>query len=180
MIHVVLNVRIYRDGSIELYRAPNFDLICRVHHHHRLINRIRWHPIGSTEGKLTTHLFHQSLIAAFSDATRCNNWFATASEDATIRVYDFATLDGDVGDSIQTLQGHGQSVTSLCWSTHHLGMLLSGSSDGTAQVRVILICITPLLIPIPLVKIWNAETGQPLANCRGETHLTCHSLHKVF
>lgn len=45
-----------RDGSIEVYSLPSWALLRLFHDHRKLINRLRWNPIGSdsTNNKIKT------------------------------------------------------------------------------------------------------------------------------
>lgn len=66
-----------------------------------------------------------------------------------------------ITEPFRTLAGHTAKITSLSWSPHHDGRLVSVSYDGTAEVRVqiakILFCTvsTTLMIKEYLFLSWN-------------------------
>ncbi|XP_075066228.1 gem-associated protein 5 [Mixophyes fleayi] len=110
------------DGSIEIFRAPNLQLICTIQQHHKLVNALRWHHGHSEDPKLGFLL-------------------ASGSNNAVIYVHNLkgaleSSTDAPVTltDPFRTLSGHTGKITSLSWSPHHDAKLVSASYDGTSQV----------------------------------------------
>lgn len=68
--------------------------------------------------------------------------FATASDDSTLRVWDFARVSSE-----QILAGHGGDVKTVHWHPSS-SLLVSGSKDG-------------------LVKLWCARSGRSVATMHG-------------
>jgi gem associated protein 5 len=126
-----------KDGSIEIY-SSSWKILRILHDHKKLINRLKWNPILSSQ--FTTH-----------EESQCINWLASASEDSTIRIYDLSKLlkNSNISNKfiqnnttslpslseecVQILKGHTSQVSSLCWNIHEPTQLLSGSFDATAQ-----------------------------------------------
>ena len=74
-------------------------------------------------------------------------WIATASEDATTRVYD-----ANSGLPVRVLQGHSEAVRSIVFSPDGK-RILTGSNDGTA-------------------RLYSVETGTTLAEMAGQSRLS--------
>ncbi|XP_057890946.1 gem-associated protein 5 [Melospiza georgiana] len=124
------------DGSIEIFQAPNLKLLCTIQQHHKLINAIRWHHEHGTQPELSY------LIAS-------------GSINATIYVHNLKSVVENssenpltITEPFRTLAGHTAKITSLSWSPHHQGRLVSACYDGTAQV-------------------WDVMKEEPLCNYRG-------------
>ncbi|XP_054144035.1 gem-associated protein 5 isoform X1 [Melozone crissalis] len=124
------------DGSIEIFQAPNLKLLCTIQQHHKLINAIRWHHEHGTQPELSY------LIAS-------------GSINATIYVHNLKSVVENssenpltITEPFRTLAGHTAKITSLSWSPHHEGRLVSACYDGTAQV-------------------WDVMKEEPLSNYRG-------------
>uniref|UniRef100_A0A8C8VFV3 Gem nuclear organelle associated protein 5 n=1 Tax=Pelusios castaneus TaxID=367368 RepID=A0A8C8VFV3_9SAUR len=124
------------DGSIEIFQAPNLKLLCTIQQHHKLINAIRWHHEHGTQPELSC------LIAS-------------GSVNAVIYVHNLkSVLESSsktpvtITEPFRTLVGHTAKITSLAWSPHHDGRLVSACYDGTAQV-------------------WDVLKEEPLCNYRG-------------
>ncbi|XP_043845101.1 gem-associated protein 5 [Dromiciops gliroides] len=124
------------DGSIEIFQAPNLKLICTIQQHHKLVNAIRWHHEHGTNPELSY------LIAS-------------GSNNAVIYVHNLKNVIESTPESpvtitepFRTLSGHTAKITSLAWSPHHDGRLVSACYDGTAQV-------------------WDVLREEPLCNYRG-------------
>uniref|UniRef100_A0A8C0UFD6 Gem nuclear organelle associated protein 5 n=1 Tax=Cyanistes caeruleus TaxID=156563 RepID=A0A8C0UFD6_CYACU len=124
------------DGSIEIFQAPNLKLLCTIQQHHKLINAIRWHHDHGSQPELSY------LIAS-------------GSVNATIYVHNLKNVvensSGNplmITEPFRTLAGHTAKITSLSWSPHHEGRLVSACYDGTAQV-------------------WDVMKEEPLCNYRG-------------
>ncbi|XP_043560145.1 gem-associated protein 5 [Chiloscyllium plagiosum] len=124
------------DGSIEIFQAPHLKLLCTIQMHHKLVNAIRWHHPHGTQPELS------SLIAS-------------GSNNAIIYVHNLKTVLESPPDTpitvtepYRTLPGHTAKITSLAWSPHHDGRLVSACYDGTAQV-------------------WDVLKEEPLSNYRG-------------
>ncbi|NXE91924.1 GEMI5 protein, partial [Menura novaehollandiae] len=124
------------DGSIEIFQAPDLKLLCTIQQHHKLINAICWHHEHGTQPEMSY------LIAS-------------GSINATIFVHNLKSVVENTSESpltitepFRTLSGHTGKVTSLAWSPHHEGILVSACYDGTAQV-------------------WDVMKEEPLCNYRG-------------
>ncbi|NXQ33491.1 GEMI5 protein, partial [Alaudala cheleensis] len=124
------------DGSIEIFQAPDLKLLCSIQQHHKLINAIRWHHEHGAQPELSY------LIAS-------------GSINATIYVHNLkSVLENSpenpvtITEPFRTLAGHTAKITSLSWSPHHEGRLVSACYDGTAQV-------------------WDVMKEEPLCNYRG-------------
>ncbi|KAM9185379.1 gem-associated protein 5 isoform 1-T1 [Mergus octosetaceus] len=124
------------DGSIEVFQAPSLKLLCTIQQHHKLINAIRWHHEHGSQPELSY------LIAS-------------GSVNATIYVHNLKSIVENTSESpltitepFRTLSGHTAKITSLSWSPHHEGRLVSACYDGTAQV-------------------WDVMKEEPLCNYRG-------------
>nr|XP_060621501.1 gem-associated protein 5 isoform X2 [Anolis sagrei ordinatus] len=124
------------DGSIELFQAPNLKLLCTIQQHHKLINAIRWHHDHGTQPELSYMI-------------------ASGSNNAVIYVHNIKSVIENsperpmtITEPFRTLSGHTAKITSLSWSPHHDGRLVSACYDGTAQV-------------------WGVLKEEPLHNYRG-------------
>ncbi|NXY21418.1 GEMI5 protein, partial [Atrichornis clamosus] len=124
------------DGSIEIFQAPDLKLLCTIQQHHKLINAIRWHHEHGTQPEMSY------LIAS-------------GSINAAIYVHNLKSVVEDTSEGpvtitepFRTLSGHTAKITSLAWSPHHEGILVSACYDGTAQV-------------------WDVMKEEPLCNYRG-------------
>ncbi|EGW06055.1 Gem-associated protein 5 [Cricetulus griseus] len=112
------------DGSIEIFQVPNLKLLCTIQQHHKLVNAIVWHHEHGSRPELSC------LIAS-------------GSNNAVIYVHNLRTVLESNSESpvtitepFRTLSGHTAKVTSLAWSPHHDGRLVSACYDGTAQWAV--------------------------------------------
>ncbi|XP_031206724.1 gem-associated protein 5 isoform X3 [Mastomys coucha] len=124
------------DGSIEIFQVPNLKLLCTIQQHHKLVNAIVWHHEHGSRPELSCLL-------------------ASGSNNAVIYVHNLkAVLESNpespitITEPYRTLSGHTAKITSLAWSPHHDGRLVSACYDGTAQV-------------------WDALQEEPLFNFRG-------------
>ncbi|KAF6280708.1 gem nuclear organelle associated protein 5 [Rhinolophus ferrumequinum] len=124
------------DGSIEILQVPNLKLICTIQQHHKLVNAISWHHEHGSQPELSYLL-------------------ASGSNNAVIYVHNLKTVIESnpespvtITEPYRTLSGHTAKITSLAWSPHHDGRLVSASYDGTAQV-------------------WDTLREEPLCNFRG-------------
>nr|XP_012610926.2 gem-associated protein 5 [Microcebus murinus]XP_020139282.1 gem-associated protein 5 [Microcebus murinus] len=124
------------DGSIEIFQVPNLKLICTIQQHHKLVNTISWHHEHGSQPELCYLM-------------------ASGSNNAVIYVHNLKTVIESSPESpvtitepYRTLSGHTAKITSLAWSPHHDGRLVSASYDGTAQV-------------------WDTLREEPLCNFRG-------------
>ncbi|XP_070230769.1 gem-associated protein 5 isoform X3 [Bos mutus] len=124
------------DGSIEIFKLPNLKLICSIQQHHKLVNTISWHHEHGSQPELSYLM-------------------ASGSNNAVIYVHNLQTvLESNpespvtITEPYRTLSGHTAKITSLAWSPHHDGRLVSASYDGTAQV-------------------WDTLQEEPLCNFRG-------------
>ncbi|KAG3265415.1 gem-associated protein 5 isoform X1 [Ictidomys tridecemlineatus] len=124
------------DGSIEIFQVPNLRLICTIQQHHKLVNTISWHHDHGSQPELSYLM-------------------ASGSNNAVIYVHNLRTvLESNpeapvtITEPYRTLSGHTAKITSLAWSPHHDGRLVSASYDGTAQV-------------------WDILREEPLYNFRG-------------
>ncbi|XP_006076052.4 gem-associated protein 5 isoform X3 [Bubalus kerabau] len=124
------------DGSIEIFKVPNLKLICTIQQHHKLVNTISWHHEHGSQPELSYLM-------------------ASGSNNAVIYVHNLQTVIESnpespvtITEPYRTLSGHTAKITSLAWSPHHEGRLVSASYDGTAQV-------------------WDTLQEEPLCNFRG-------------
>ncbi|XP_043925480.1 gem-associated protein 5 isoform X2 [Protopterus annectens] len=124
------------DGSIEIFNAPELKLLCTIQQHHKLVNAIRWHHDHGNQPEL-------------------GYLIASGSVNAVIYVHNLQNVIENPPDTpalipapYRTLPGHTAKITSLAWSPHHDGRLVSASYDGTAQV-------------------WDVLKEEPLCNYRG-------------
>ncbi|CAM5132176.1 unnamed protein product [Eretmochelys imbricata] len=123
------------DGSIEIFQAPTLKLLCTIQQHHKLINAIRWHHEHGTQPELSYMI-------------------ASGSINAIIYVHNLKSViessktPAMLTEPFRTLVGHTAKITSLAWSPHHEGRLVSACYDGTAQV-------------------WDVLKEEPLCNYRG-------------
>nr|XP_017526261.2 gem-associated protein 5 isoform X1 [Manis javanica] len=124
------------DGSIEIFQVPNLKLICTIQQHHKLVNAISWHHKHGSQPELSYLM-------------------ASGSNNAVIYVHNLKTVIESnpespvtITEPYRTLSGHTAKITSLAWSPHHDGRLVSASYDGTAQV-------------------WDTLREEPLCNFRG-------------
>uniref|UniRef100_A0A6Q2X9Q5 Anaphase-promoting complex subunit 4 WD40 domain-containing protein n=1 Tax=Esox lucius TaxID=8010 RepID=A0A6Q2X9Q5_ESOLU len=124
------------DGSIEVYQAPNLKLLCTIQQHHKIINVLRWHHDHGSQPEL------QYLLAS-------------GSSNAVVYVHDIRTVIESppvcpivMTEAYRSLAGHTAKITSLAWSPHHDGRLVTVCYDGTAQV-------------------WDVQKEEALCNYRG-------------
>uniref|UniRef100_A0A672SX40 Gem nuclear organelle associated protein 5 n=1 Tax=Sinocyclocheilus grahami TaxID=75366 RepID=A0A672SX40_SINGR len=126
------------DGSIEVLKAPMLKLLCTVQQHHKMINSLRWHHEHSPQNEL------QYLLAS-------------GSSNAIVYIHDLKSaietpseIPVLMTESFRTLSGHTNKITSLAWSPHHDGRLVTVCYDGTAQV-------------------WDVLKEEPVCNYRGHS-----------
>ncbi|NWH88142.1 GEMI5 protein, partial [Aegithalos caudatus] len=124
------------DGSIEIFQAPNLKLLCTIQQHHKLINAIRWHHEHGTQPELS-YLIASGSINATIYVHNLKSVVENSSENPLM-----------ITEPFRTLAGHTAKITSLSWSPHHEGRLVSACYDGTAQV-------------------WDVMKEEPLCNYRG-------------
>ncbi|CAD7675427.1 unnamed protein product [Nyctereutes procyonoides] len=124
------------DGSIEIFQVPNLKLICTIQQHHKLVNTISWHHEHGSQPELSYLM-------------------ASGSNNAVIYVHNLKSVIESnpespvtITEPYRTLSGHTAKITSVAWSPHHDGRLVSASYDGTAQV-------------------WDTLREEPLCNFRG-------------
>ncbi|XP_064222623.1 gem-associated protein 5 isoform X1 [Aotus nancymaae] len=124
------------DGTIEIFQVPNLKLICTIQQHHKLVNTISWHHEHGSQPELSYLM-------------------ASGSNNAVIYVHNLKTVierspesPVTITEPYRTLSGHTAKITSVAWSPHHDGRLVSASYDGTAQV-------------------WDTLREEPLCNFRG-------------
>uniref|UniRef100_A0A8C7BNC0 Gem nuclear organelle associated protein 5 n=1 Tax=Neovison vison TaxID=452646 RepID=A0A8C7BNC0_NEOVI len=113
------------DGSIEIFQVPNLKLICTIQQHHKLVNTISWHHEHGSQPELSYLM-------------------ASGSNNAVIYVHNLKTVIESnpetpvtITEPYRTLSGHTAKITSVAWSPHHDGRLVSASYDGTAQVLLL-------------------------------------------
>ena len=155
------------DGSIEIFKTPNLQILCVLKSFNKLIQSLAWHPL---------HIGVSSIASSY------HLWLATASNEHDIHVWNLSeslsTLVDDQketsdekcrektvieeGESVDQakpdipvfstptviLSGHHQRVIYLSWSPHEDARLLSVSYDCTAQV-------------------WDVSKKEPICNFSG-------------
>ncbi|KAM7161684.1 gem-associated protein 5 [Macrochelys suwanniensis] len=124
------------DGSIEIFQAPNLKLLCTIQQHHKLINAIRWHHEHGTQPELS-YMIASGSINAIIYVHNLKSVMESSSQTPVM-----------ITEPFRTLVGHTAKITSLAWSPHHEGRLVSACYDGTAQV-------------------WDVLKEEPLCNYRG-------------
>uniref|UniRef100_H2ZXR1 Gem nuclear organelle associated protein 5 n=1 Tax=Latimeria chalumnae TaxID=7897 RepID=H2ZXR1_LATCH len=136
------------DGSVEIFQAPHLKLLCTIQQHHKLVNAVRWHHEHGSQPELS------SLLASGSNNAVVyihNLKGILGKQDLTIGQYSLSgRVEGvpQITEPYRTLTGHTAKITSLAWSPHHDGRLVSVCYDGTAQV-------------------WDVLKEEPLCNYRG-------------
>ncbi|XP_012728852.2 gem-associated protein 5 isoform X1 [Fundulus heteroclitus] len=131
------------DGSIDVYQAPSLTLLCSIQQHHKIINALRWHHEHSSPPE-----YHCLL--------------ASGSSNAVVYVHNLHSVIENPPESpvmltepYRRLSGHTAKITSMAWSPHHSGRLVTASYDGTAQV-------------------WDVLEEAAVSNYRGHTgYLLC-------
>ncbi|KAM4727035.1 gem-associated protein 5 [Anableps anableps] len=131
------------DGSIDVYQAPSLTLLCSIQQHHKIINTLRWHHDHGSPPELHCLL-------------------ASGSSNAVVYVHDLRAVIENPPESpalltepYRRLCGHTAKITSMAWSPHHSGRLVTASYDGTAQV-------------------WDVLEEAAVSNYRGHTgYLLC-------
>lgn len=110
------------DGSIDVYQAPSLTLLCSIQQHHKIINTLRWHH-------------------AHGPTPELHGLLASGSSNAIVYVHDLRSVIENPPESpalltepYRRLCGHTAKITSMAWSPHHSGRLVTASYDGTAQV----------------------------------------------
>ncbi|XP_016533741.1 gem-associated protein 5 isoform X2 [Poecilia formosa] len=131
------------DGSIDVYQAPSLLLLCSIQQHHKIINTLRWHHDHGAAPELHCLL-------------------ASGSSNAIVYIHDLRSVIENPPESpavltepYRRLCGHTAKITSVAWSPHHSGRLVTASYDGTAQV-------------------WDVLEEAAVSNYRGHTgYLLC-------
>ncbi|KAH1166698.1 hypothetical protein KIL84_015870 [Mauremys mutica] len=126
----------YSSKSIEIFQAPNLRLLCTIQQHHKLINAIRWHHEHGTQPELS-YMIASGSINAIIYVHNLKSVIESSSKTPVT-----------ITEPFRTLVGHTAKITSLSWSPHHEGRLVSACYDGTAQV-------------------WDVLKEEPLCNYRG-------------
>ncbi|CAL8125894.1 unnamed protein product [Orchesella dallaii] len=137
----------YNDGRVELYTPPFMQLKIWIKCHGRAIQFLSWRPFDFIQKKLSPS--HKQV------------WFASTSNDATARLFNFEGLfdESFMADdtakskllisSAATLRiPNGERIISCAWSPHDPELILTVSYDKTGIV-------------------WNIATGTPIARYFG-------------
>lgn len=141
-------------SSIEIFQAPNLKLLCTIQQHHKLINAIRWHHEHGSQpelgyliasGSINATIYVHNLKSVVGNSLQiisqvltscsglllpcraCHTWSFSLSESTSESPLT-------ITEPFRTLAGHTAKITSLSWSPHHEGRLVSACYDGTAQV----------------------------------------------
>lgn len=131
------------DGSIELFKRDTnekFTKLCTLYNHQKLITCMKWNKQNNPTSEVGHHLV------------------ASGSNDFNVVVVDLDHILNDLKTSNLMFAkykhkfiGHKERITCLSWSRYgEFNLLASSSYDGTVQV-------------------WNAESGEPIANYRGHS-----------
>ncbi|KAJ1967930.1 hypothetical protein IWQ62_001552 [Dispira parvispora] len=115
------------DGSVELYRWPNLDLVTVYHCHRGWISRIQFKPLP-----LGSHSSPTLAIAA-SDGTVTIHDLSVISTEATDVSQDAAIVPRTT--PLLSFRGHSREVSDLCWHPDPASPWMATSSfDGSAIV----------------------------------------------
>lgn len=143
-------------SSIEIFQAPNLKLLCTIQQHHKLINAIRWHHEHGTQpelsyliasGSINATIYVHNLKSVVGNSLQIIFqvlasfiWFISVlSFWPCLIIFFFLSENSSesplmITEPFRTLAGHTAKITSLSWSPHHEGRLVSACYDGTAQV----------------------------------------------
>lgn len=137
------------NGVIEIFKAPNLQLLTVFQYHTRIINKLRW---GRNEGEkviLKTSTMEENVECPPSDQPQL--LLGSCSDDNMICVQDLSSITPSttpILKSDQTLKGHTARLTDIDWNPHNFKYIVSSCYDGTAQV-------------------WDIEQGVGVSSFRG-------------
>jgi len=94
-----------RDNQCKLWNPRTGKELRTIGGHKNTISVVRWNPING-------------------------NWFATASRDKTVRIYDLRYIRRD-DSCLHLLEGHSCEVYSAAWHPQHEEVLATGGFDGS-------------------------------------------------
>lgn len=139
-----------------IFQAPNLKLLCTIQQHHKLINAIRWHHEHGTQpelsyliasGSINATIYVHNLKSVVGNSLQIIFqvlasfiWFISVlSFWPCLIIFFFLSENSSesplmITEPFRTLAGHTAKITSLSWSPHHEGRLVSACYDGTAQV----------------------------------------------
>lgn len=158
-----------QNGEFTLWNGMSFNFETILQAHNGPIrcatfsNNDNWLLTGDDEGNvkyfqttfnnLRSFQVHKEPVTDISFA-RSDLKFATASDDATVRIVDFARAETE-----HTLSGHTGDVKTAQWHPY-LGLVASGGKDGA-------------------VKLWDAKSGHCATTMHGHKNaVTCSQWNK--
>ncbi|KAI8870010.1 WD40 repeat-like protein, partial [Ramicandelaber brevisporus] len=87
---------------------------------------ILWDPRSGGRKLTSIHGHHNAIVSVRWNQN--GNWFASASRDNLIRVFDIRMMA-----ELQQMRGHQVELGAIVWHPHHESLLTSGSANG--QIR---------------------------------------------
>ncbi len=75
--------------SVDVYRCPELELLCKIQVHRKLVNVIRWHP---------------EYTAQSQELSPCRFWLATGSNEAMVSVVNLQNVLGNKDCLLLTVQ----------------------------------------------------------------------------
>ena len=139
------------NGVIEIFKAPNLQLLTVFQYHTRIINKLRW---GRNEGEKVLLDYHQengNKEPSDLPADSPQLLLGSCSDDNLICVQDLSIITPSTTPTLkshQTLRGHTARITDIDWNPHNYKQIVSSCYDGTAQV-------------------WDVESGTGVSSFRG-------------
>ncbi|KAL5270395.1 hypothetical protein ACHWQZ_G001200 [Mnemiopsis leidyi] len=140
------------NGVIEIFKAPNLQLLTVFQYHTRIINKLRW---GRNEGEKVLLDIHQEDVSdvepSDTPADIPQLLLGSCSDDNLICIQDLSSITPSTTPTLkshQTLRGHTARITDIDWNPHNYKQIVSSSYDGTAQV-------------------WDVESGAGVSSFRG-------------
>ncbi len=79
--------------SVDVYRCPELELLCKIQVHRKLVNVIRWHP---------------EYTAQSQELSPSRFWLATGSNEAMVSVVNLQNVLGNKGAVIIYGRGAGK------------------------------------------------------------------------
>ncbi|GIY72663.1 gem-associated protein 5 [Caerostris darwini] len=128
-------------GFIDVYNV-NFDFLIRYEI-----------DVKTTE----SIIFHPESTYVSPEGSPLRFWLACQGNNENIYICDTSKIfekENIIGGPFKKLSGHKKNVTSICWSQHIDGQLVSGSKDGS-------------------IIIWNVSAGTIIASYTPNREMVC-------
>ena len=125
------------NGLIEVFKAPNLQLLAVFQYHSRIINRLKW---GRNEGERLEINQPSEAQPEAPVEPQPQLLLGSCSDDNLVCVHDITPISTfppsttPILKADRALAGHTARITDIDWNPHNYRYIVSTSYDGTAQV----------------------------------------------